>query len=340
MHQHKPTRYRVKKSLKEIVNKSEKPSANTETGTKNLSNSLTEATISKIDLNKVDGEGWYVRYEDGTAPEPVKIATESNVGWLPEGEIKNGFLYPTEKVIVNVSKDSNENGTITSTPMDIKNEDLEVGSFIIKKGSSKITLTDESVEINTPSLNNSEIKTMKEKIETSQNDIQSLNTSMNNILNLVYPIGSIYMSVNSVNPSNIFGGEWQQIEDKFLLASGSEHQGGTTGGEETHTLSESEMPTHKHDVSTVSSGGGTTDWESDHTHGVYYVTDNATGGSERRLGNSGAYNGSSASTLPAGGHSHSTPNHNHTISEANKGSSSPHNNMPPYLAVYVWKRTE
>ena len=64
--------------------------------------------------------------------------------------------------------------------------------------------------------------------------------------NKIYPVGSIYMSVNSTNPSTLFGGEWEQIEDRFLLACGTNHNNGETGGEATHTLTTNEMPSHNH----------------------------------------------------------------------------------------------
>ena len=46
-------------------------------------------------------------------------------------------------------------------------------------------------------------------------------TGENLHLDLVYPVGSIYMSVNNVNPKNLFGGEWEKIEGRFLLGSGT-----------------------------------------------------------------------------------------------------------------------
>ena len=66
------------------------------------------------------------------------------------------------------------------------------------------------------------------------------------MLDNIYPVGSIYMSVNSTNPGTLFGGTWAQIQDRFLLACGSTYANGATGGEATHTLTENEMPTHKH----------------------------------------------------------------------------------------------
>ena len=51
----------------------------------------------------------------------------------------------------------------------------------------------------------------------------------------IYPVGSIYMSVNSTNPGSLFGGTWEQIEGKFLLACDSTYTAGSTGGNSSHT---------------------------------------------------------------------------------------------------------
>ena len=125
----------------------------------------------------------------------------------------------------------------------------------------------------------------------------------------VYPIGSIYMSTNNVNPSTLFGGTWTKIEDKFLLASGTDYSAtydnngfaNKTGGEATHTLTIDEMPTHSHQVPDIFSGGS---------------------GSEERI---------VKSTNRKGGYQPST---------TQRGSSQAHNNMPPYLVVNVWYRTQ
>ena len=115
-----------------------------------------------------------------------------------------------------------------------------------------------------------------------------------------YPVGSIYMSVNYINPSNIFGGTWEQIKDVFLLASGNTYQAGTTGGEATHTLTEAEMPTHWHKTVINFGGNETLDGYSSYSY----------------QSGSRYYNNTSSA-----------------------GGNQPHNNMPPYLAVYMWKRT-
>ncbi len=57
-----------------------------------------------------------------------------------------------------------------------------------------------------------------------------------------YPVGSIYMSVNNINPTNFFGGTWEQIKDRFLLACGNTYSNGSTGGSETKTIAQSNLP--------------------------------------------------------------------------------------------------
>lgn len=66
------------------------------------------------------------------------------------------------------------------------------------------------------------------------------------ILNIIYPVGSIYMSTNSVNPSTLFGGTWTAITGRFLLGADSTYKAGSTGGESAHVLNITETPPHIH----------------------------------------------------------------------------------------------
>lgn len=117
----------------------------------------------------------------------------------------------------------------------------------------------------------------------------------------LYPVGSIYMSVNSTNPSNYFGGTWERIKGKFLLAADDNiYKLGDTGGEATHTLTINEMPSHNHSIEMTSGG-------------VAYQVERVP------FGNQSVWGNSNMPIKPTGG-------------------SQPHNNMPPYLAVYVWKK--
>ena len=86
--------------------------------------------------------------------------------------------------------------------------------------------------------------------------------AINNIhpeFDLIYPIGSIYMSVNSTNPSTLFGGTWEQITGKFLLACDTTYTAGSTGGNatmsHTHTMAHTHTLSHTHSQVAVTSGG-------------------------------------------------------------------------------------
>ena len=121
------------------------------------------------------------------------------------------------------------------------------------------------------------------------------------VIDMVYPVGAIYMSVNSTNPGNLFGGKWEQIKDRFMLACGDTHAAGSTGGEATHKLTVDEMPKHSHQLLYKGSGA-----QSDYNNTVSFSWTN-----QWTRGYGTVDNGGGAA----------------------------HNNMPPYLAVYIWKRT-
>ena len=150
-------------------------------------------------------------------------------------------------------------------------------------------------------------------ITISEKKIEDKDQNLLDTLNMVYPVGSIYMSVNSTSPASLFGGTWERIKDRFLLASGDTYAAGSTGGEATHTLTVDEMPTHTHKIDLFSSnvGIGTTLRDSQQGKPL-----SAKWGENMALS--------------------SDDNIEQHI--RNTGGGSPHNNMPPYLAVYMWKR--
>lgn len=148
-----------------------------------------------------------------------------------------------------------------------------------------------------------------------------------NIIDLIYPVGSIYMSVNNVSPSTFLGGEWEQIKDRFLLSAGDSYTAGSTGGSSTskanvsvnnHTLSINQIPAHHHNIRAGYPNGSTTASGIDIVEYDQYNKDR------------GFVNdmlGTSIMTDTGGSQPH---NHGVTIKD--------HNNMPPYLTVYCWKR--
>ena len=195
-------------------------------------------------------------------------------------------------------------------------------------------------------LNNYDDTQLQADITALQNTDNVLSAQINGIINKIYPIGSIYISTNTTNPSEFLGGVWAQIKDKFLLASGDIYSNGSTGGEATHTLTIDEMPSHTHTQNSH------THTQSAHSHQLYSTA--SYGSNANGLKRSGDMQGvagvptkdSSSSGYTwndSKGHavvSSITPTINGTTAtNQNTGGGSAHNNMPPYLAVYMWKRT-
>ena len=158
---------------------------------------------------------------------------------------------------------------------------------------------------------------------------------LNNMIDTIYPVGAIYLSVNSTNPSVLFGGTWEQIKDKFLLSAGDSYSAGTTGGEISHTLTKNEMPKHSHTRGTMEITG-------------YFDTRATNYGRGVLIANGSLF---SKSNSPDTGDSVEQLNPSQTMyrytfkasnlwsgSTSEVGENQAHNNMPPYLAVYVWKR--
>ena len=145
-----------------------------------------------------------------------------------------------------------------------------------------------------------------------------------------YPVGSIYISVNNINPGTIFGGTWEQIKDRFLLGAGNSYSAGATGGEATHKLTVNEMPSHTHT-------------QNAHYHaGLSYASPDGGGNT---LVVSTYYDGSGCIELGWSRSNTGQPFDNvctkyATATNKNTGGSQAHNNMPPYLVVYIWKRTK
>ena len=69
-----------------------------------------------------------------------------------------------------------------------------------------------------------------------------------NLIDLIYPTGSIYQTTSSTNPQTLFGGSWSRITDRFLIGCGNTYSNGGMGGKTTHTLTINEMPEHNHKV--------------------------------------------------------------------------------------------
>lgn len=153
----------------------------------------------------------------------------------------------------------------------------------------------------------------------------------------VYPIGSIYISVVSTNPNTLFGfGTWSAFgEGKTLVGLDS---GQTefdtveeTGGSKTHTLTIDEMPTHTH----TQDAHTHTITDTGHTHGQS-IRNTGTAGTNGSQGASNTNNATAGTT--ASGTTGISIN-NATATNQNAGGGQAHNNLQPYIVVYMWKRT-
>lgn len=126
------------------------------------------------------------------------------------------------------------------------------------------------------------------------------------IIDLIYPVGSYYWNSNSTSPATLFGvGTWTQITNQFIFAAGGDYASGDTGGEVDHLLTIQEMPSHDHRCIMDQS---------------FY-----------------AYGGPMESNEgPASGHGYAYPFYYSFT--GTKGGSRSHNNMPPYIVAYCWRR--
>lgn len=145
-----------------------------------------------------------------------------------------------------------------------------------------------------------------------------------------WPVGSIFMNTSGTNPNTLLGGgTWVRWGKGRMPVSLDEAQTEfdaveETGGEKTHVLTEAEMPTHNHSGTAASAG--------DHTHQYYDQglgswVNVGTGAGRAAMPDEGE-----RTTIGAGAHTH-------TVTTENKGGGAAHNNLPPYITVYMWKRT-
>ena len=189
------------------------------------------------------------------------------------------------------------------------------------------------------------------------NEIDTGITNIQQIFNLIYPVGSYYMSSDSANPSTKFGGTWEQIKDRMIMAAGSSYSVGATGGAESHThtsaahthtttaiaLTEAQMPKHRHAPANRDTAGSESGYKRMFTTNLSTGSDSV-GRRSHGTGSAGYVMSATTSddinqteyTTYVG--SGSTHTHGDTGSTT-PGATGSSSNLPPYIVAYIWRRT-
>lgn len=317
------------------------------------------------------------------------------------GEMINGSGLYVETFLNNLVT-----ADMKAVDLELSNPEAFLDQITVSSGAGFITVTCQSVS-GSSTIKASLLKVIDDPTAITTTEYDVLDNRINNLWSTIYPVGSIYMSVASTSPSLLFGGTWEQLEDRFLIGAGANHQAGDTGGAESvsytpggtvenHTLTTSEIPSHNHTFtgSSVNTGkqsashthsytdyyatttGSTAisvDQLASHTHVQYIGYPNASGSGTRsdfkaiekcqpldsgiatgsRGGNAGhTHSGANTNTSRTSGGISADHTHSVTASGSigNTGSGGAHNHgftgtqstidiMPPYLSVYMWKRT-
>lgn len=192
--------------------------------------------------------------------------------------------------------------------------------------------------------------TVNGKEPDANGNVEVSTVDVSSIVDIIYPIGSLYWSKNSTDPATLFGGTWKQIKDKFILAAGDSYAQGATGGASTVILTTAQMPTHTHGASTNTTGAHS------HTRGTMEITggvawSNLTslqgafyqGSYQPSYGAANAHDDwkgiAFAASRSWSGSTSSNGDHSHTVTVNNSGNGESHENMPPYVTYYCWERT-
>jgi len=169
-------------------------------------------------------------------------------------------------------------------------------------------------------------------------DDASIHLTLESVMLMAHPVGSIYMSADDADPSSLFGGKWSawgagRVPVGINESDADFGTAGKTGGEKAHKLAASELPAHAHGVGSLSvaSGGA-------HQHAINL--------NKTSWGTSGAANNvivdSTDYTALSNGATSSAGSHGHSVggTTGTAGSGAAHNNLQPYITCYMWKRTE
>lgn len=186
--------------------------------------------------------------------------------------------------------------------------------------------------------------------QTNENLKVTMKTLTAAVMNASFPVGAVYISVNSTNPSTLFGGVWEEFaQGRTLIGTGTSDisfTAGTTGGESNHILSEIEMPSHTHTQNAHTHANSV--WTDAHSHNGAVYTRDSKAGISNDYGSKGDHvcgqiNGNKTwkdgwAKANSAGVGVNINNVSSTATNNNAGGNASHNNLPPYIVTYMWKR--
>lgn len=251
----------------------------------------------------------------------TSVVTSQELGWL------SGVTSSLHSQL------SSKQATITGAASSVTSNNLTASRSLISDASGKIASS------SVTSTEHAYLSGVTSAIQTQLNGKAASShthtaSQITDFLNKVYPVGAIYLSTVSTSPATLFGGTWSQIQNRFLVASGSSYGAGTTGGSDAHTHTSAP---HKHGAGFESGGDGDLWATVTGASGYVYFREDgtvpysqATWNSSHRV--SGTY-GSTSATVGGGADVRGSTS---TTTPPATGSS---NHLPPYFAVYMWQRT-
>lgn len=157
-------------------------------------------------------------------------------------------------------------------------------------------------------------------------DLTALSESLTEALLLAaHPVGSLYWSSEATDPSDLFGGTWERIKDRFILAAGDDYAVGATGGEVSHAITKAELPAVSPQIAVSTAG---------------YLPKGAALGAINRIGASKTVgSGTFTDRVVGKAYSEGTPAYEDATTIAPLGDGEAMPIMPPYETYYCWKRT-
>ena len=260
--------------------------------------------------NTTNWQGQFFTKADGTENMLINNGTYCayKIGNMSGVAVYNSGTDSVSECAKKIGTDTNCSDVVTL--MDNSNTVISLQNQINDLSNSVKTLQQQVTNLQSAdSSKAAQISSLQSQVSNLQND----NTSAKNFLK-AHPIGSVFITSDGTNPGNYYGGSWSAYaQGRVLIGVGgtSDTNGGywsfsnqQYGGEFTHRLSVAEMPSHSHSVVT---------WEN-------YSMSPRTGVKVAKTYDGADGNNTSARTDATGGDQY-------------------HNNVQPYVAVYIWRRT-